>query len=193
MILLLLRELFSFYFFLFLSYIWLLQITEHLHLGATTKQKPFFTNWTKGERITENWPDNVWTCEKKPKYWCLLEKTNKSNDKLSWTKTALKRRYCISSGENWPFLKFSFLPWSNRYFKLESFFDHTPKAEKQSYLSIGFRMRGTEKRAEPNQALGQPILAECGKILQIYQKKCCQNWKEIGVQFFFPDLEWKLS
>ena len=38
------------------------------------------------------------------------------------------------------------------------------------------------------------FLAEFKNFLQHFlQKKRCQNWKKMGVQFFIPDLGWKMS
>ena len=67
-------------------------------------QEPFYTKWAKGKVFTENWPDNVWTCEKNPKHWCLHEKSNPSSDRFSWIRSISKTTCFIFGGQNWPFL-----------------------------------------------------------------------------------------
>ena len=64
---------------------------------------PFHTNWAKRKVITEKWPDNVWTCERIPKHWCLHEKSNLSSDRLSRIKTVSKTTYCIFRGKTGQF------------------------------------------------------------------------------------------
>ena len=54
-------------------------------------------------------------------------------------------------------------------------------------------MRGAGKRARPTQAPSQPIVAECEIFQQhVPQKKYCQNWRKLGVQFYNPDFGWKM-
>ena len=91
-------------------------------------------------------------------------------------------------------LKFRALPWSNGYFKLWILLYQTAKTQKQSYLSIDFRMRGAEKRARPTRAPGQPILAKYEIFLKHFpRKKFYQNWKKMRVHFLIADFVWELS
>ena len=60
-------------------------------------------------------------------------------------------------------------PMDNSNFLI--FFLETPKAQKQSYLSIGFRMRGPKNCSRPTQAPGRPVLMECESFLQHLPQK----------------------
>ena len=171
------------------DYLRLLHITDYLQLEATDSTKKTEIPGTVLHKLSQEGVfyrtfDDVWTYEGKRKHLCLQEKSKKSNDRLSWTNSVLKSTYCIFRGQNWPFSNFRSLPWTNDFFKLYIFFHETPEAKKQSYVSIGFRMRGHENCSRPTQAPGWPLLAICVNFLQCSpQKSVYRTAKNEGGNF----------
>ena len=54
-------------------------------------------------------------------------------------------------------------------------------------------MHGDEKRARPNQAPGQPLLAEMIFFYNVFHEKVLSELEKNGCAIFFPEHWWKMS
>ena len=156
-------------------------------------QQPFYTNWAKGEVISEIWIHKVWTCEMNPKQWSHNEKNNQSSDRLSWIMTFSKKMYVTFRRQNCPFYCLDLCHEANKNSNFRSF------SMWHGNLKNNTMYQSTSGCAKPKVApdLLGAWLAYFSRVWKISAtfstKKRCQNWKKMVMKFLILDLGWMLN